>query len=475
MRPRRPIALPELAALWRLAAPLSAVHVGNHFSSVVSTAIVGRSSAAAQSGAGLGNTLFFAVSVVGTGILMGFDPLIAQALGAGDPQRARRLFWQASWLAVLLSTALTLPVALAAPLLPALGIGPEIALHARPYLYVRAAGLLPLLLFSAARTYLQALGHTRPLVLAMILGNVLNAAAATLFVYGGAALGPWAGPLANLPGLGASGAALATTLCNFLELAIAALALRALPVDGFAPAQRRLSAGDLKVSLRVGLPIGLQLAAEVGLFALVALLAGGMGTEALAAHYVALNLAGLSFSATLGIGAAAAVRVGRAVGAGDAPSARRAGLVALASGGLFMALPALVFLFAPSPLARLLTSEPRVIAVAVPLLGVAALFQLSDGLQCVGSGVLRGAGDTRFAFLSNLAGHYFVGLPVAAALGIGAGRGITGLWWGLCAGLSAVAATLVLRFWAISSRPIAPIQRGEPPRLEDDRREKATG
>ncbi len=460
MRATRERALSELAALWRLAAPLSAVQVGNHLSSVVSAAIVGRLSAAAQSGAGLGSSLFFALSIVGTGTLMGFDPLIAQALGAGDPARARKLFWQASWLAVFLSAALTAPVALAAPLLPHLGIGPQIAEHARPYLYARAAGLLPLMLFSAARGYLQALGRTRPLVLAMVLGNVLNAAATALLAFGGGSLGAWAGPLARLPSLGALGAGLATTLCNVLELAIAALALRALPAAGFAPALRRPSAADLRLGLRVGLPIGLQMAAEVGVFALVALLAGGLGPEVLAAHYVALNLAGLSFNATLGVGAAAAVRVGRAIGANDAPAARRAGLIAFASGGLFMAAPALAFLLAPRFLARLLSSDPAVVAIAVPLLGVTAFFQISDGLQSVGAGVLRGAGDTRFAFLSNLAGHYLVGLPVAAALGLWAGRGITGLWWGLCAGLSAVAATLVARFLALSSRPIAPIQSG---------------
>lgn len=466
MPPRRSPARSELRALWRLAAPLSAIQVGNFLTGVVSTAIVGRLSAAAQSGAGLGNTLFFAVSVVGTGILLGFDPLLAQALGAGDPLRARRLFWQAIAVAAALAAALTLPIVLAGLLLPSLGIGPEIARHARPFLYARAAGLLPLLLFAAARSYLQAIGRTRPLVLAMALANLFNAGATILFVFGGSTLGPWAGPLARLPGLGALGAALATSLCHVLELGIAALAVRAIHLDGFAPAQRRPSAADLRLSLRVGLPIGLQLAAEVGIFALVALLAGNMGAEALAAHYVALNLAGLSFSATLGVGAAASVRVGRAVGAGDAPSARRAGLLAFATGGVFMAGPALAFLLAPSSLARLLTSEPSVLATAVPLLGVAALFQLSDGLQSVGSGALRGAGDTRFAFLSNLVGHYLVGLPVAAALGIWAGRGVTGLWWGLCAGLSAVAATLVLRFLALSSKQIAPLQKAEGHLLE---------
>lgn len=326
----------------------------------------------------------------------------------------------------------------------------------RPFLTVRIAGLLPLLLFVGARSYLMATGHTRPMLVAMVLGNLFNAPAAILLVFGGAALPAWTGPLARLPGLGIVGAALSTSLCTLFQLGVVALALRELRVEGFAAAHRRPVIADLWRSFRVGLPIGLQMGAEVGLFALVALLAGRLGAQALAAHQVALNLAGLSFTVTLGVGvgAAGAVRVGRAVGALDAAGARRAGLVALASGAAFMALPALAFLLFPAPLARLLSPAPSVVEAAVPLIGIAAIFQLSDGLQSVGAGVLRGAGDTRFPFLANLAGHYRVGLPVAVALGLWARGGIVGLWWGLCAGLTAVAASLVVRFLRLSARPI---------------------
>ena len=133
-------------------------------------------------------------------------------------------------------------------------------------------------------------------------------------------------------------------------------------------------------------------------------------------------------------------------------------MLAFAVGGSFMALCAVAFLLWPRELASLLTDEPHLLADAVPLLAVAAAFQISDGLQAVGAGVLRGAGDKRFAFLANLAGHYVVGLPIALVAGVLLGKGVLGLWYGLAAGLTAVALTLLVRFLRLSSRPIARIE-----------------
>ena len=155
---------------------------------------------------------------------------------------------------------------------------------------------------------------------------------------------------------------------------------------------------------------------------------------------------------------AGSVRVGWAVGARDTPAARRSGLTAFGGGALVMSFAALGFWLAPGFFARLLSDQPEVIAASVPLLAVCAVFQLSDGIQGVGAGVLRGAGDTRFAFLANLVGHYAVGLPVAIVLGIEMGRGVIGLWWGLCAGLTAVAIALFTRFWRLSAGEIAPLE-----------------
>ncbi|WP_373045783.1 MATE family efflux transporter [Vulgatibacter sp.] len=449
--------LSELRQLLRLAAPLAAAHAGNQLMGLVDTAIVGRLGAVELGAVGLANSLFFPLTVLGMGAMMGLDPLVSQALGAGDAVRARKLLWQGVWMAVLVGLVLSVPIGLAPSLLVPFGIEPAVAAKASSYLYVRLIGLVPALLFVGVRSYLQSIGSTRPMLIAVVAANIFNVAATLFLVYGGGSLPAWAGPLRHFPALGVEGAALATTLCTLLQVGIVAAAVRAAAVPGFERGDRRFDPIEFRRGLKVGAPIGLQLGAEVGVFALVGLLVGKLGTHELAAHQISLTLASFTFTVAMGVGAAASVRVGRAIGAGDTPAARLAGIVGLAGGGGMMTLGALLFVLIPAPLAALLTDEPEVIGMAVPLLLVAAVFQISDGLQAVGAGVLRGAGDTRFPFVANVVGHYAVGLPVGIALGMWFGFGVGGLWWGLCTGLTAVASTLTVRFLRLSSRPIRPL------------------
>jgi MATE family multidrug resistance protein len=156
----------------------------------------------------------------------------------------------------------------------------------------------------------------------------------------------------------------------------------------------------------------------------------------------------------LGIGSATAVRVGHAVGRGDAPGVRLAGKVGFVCGGAFMSLMALLFLLAPAALGRILTSDEQVIAAAVPLVRVAAMFQLFDGMQVVGAGALRGAGDTHAALWVNIVGYYVIGLPLAALLVWTFDTGAVGLWWGLNVGLIVIGTMLIARFFRVASRPI---------------------
>src|SRR6185503_18756833 len=157
-----------------------------------------------------------------------------------------------------------------------------------------------------------------------------------------------------------------------------------------------------------------------------------------AGHQVALSLASLSFSMAIGVGAATSVRVGRAVGGGDAPAARRAGGQGITVGAILMGTSGLFFILMPRPLASLFSGDPAVIETAVPLIQIAAVFQMSDAIQAVSAGALRGAGDTRYSFIANLFGHYAIGLPVAGVLCFAAHLGAAGLWWGLSMGLTAV-------------------------------------
>ena len=450
----------ELRALTRLALPLGLAAAAQALMGVVDTAVVGRAGAAPLAGTGLGNVLFFAVTVLGMGTMMGLDPLVAQAFGSGDAPRARHLLWQAAWLSLAVGLALALPLALAPLALRPGGIEPEVARQASGYLWARLPGLPPLLFFFGARSYLQAAGRPRQVLASAVLANVANLLLDLLLVFGGAGLGPWAGPLRLVPALGATGSGIATTLATVVQAAfLASVVGRVDPGGRFGRSPARVEMGR---ALRVGLPVGLHMGAEVGIFALVGFLAGRLGTVQLAAHQVAIAVASFSFNAAVGIGSAGSVRVGWAVGARDTAAARRAGFAALGVGAGFMTLWGAAFLLAPGAFARLMSDDASVVAAATPLFRVAGVFQVADGIQGVGAGVLRGAGDTRFTFGANMVGHWVLGLPAALVLGLGLGWGVTGLWWGLCAGLVAVALALLARFGHITSRELVPLHAQEP-------------
>jgi len=301
--------------------------------------------------------------------------------------------------------------------------------------------------------FLQAHGVTRPLIAAVIAGNVVNALGDWILVFGDRGLRDLGLPAIGLPPLGVIGAALATALVQLVTVLVYAWAVRVVLRE--LPRVPR-PARHVRKILRLGVPVGMQLAAEVGAFAIASVLAGRLGQLPADSHTVALNLASFTFSIAIGIGAACAVRVGNAVGAGDHRLARRRGATGLGMGALVMTSSALAFLIIPAELARIVTDDEIVIAATVPLLRVAAVFQLSDGAQAIASGALRGAGDTHAAFLANLVGHYAIGLPIAIVCGFALDMGVTGLWWGLSAGLTATAIGLVVRFWRLTARAIAP-------------------
>jgi len=440
----------ELRSLIRLAAPLAAAQAGTQVMGLVDLAVVGRLGARELGAAGLGNAIFFTISILGVGIVFGVDPMISHAFGGGDPVRARHVLWQGVWLAIGVTVALTIPLLFAPMLFPLFGVERSLQPMAIQFLLVRTAGLAPFLVFIVARAYLQAQHITRPMVMAMLIGNVFNFVADVVLVFG------W-GPF---PRMGVAGAALSTDLGSVLQLVIAAWAVKSIHLPQHdAGALHHARWPEIRQAIRLGFPIGGQLAAEIGVFALVGLLAGHIGAIDLAAHQLVLGFISLTFTISVGVASAGSVRVGLAVGARDQARTRRAGFAAVTGGIGFMLAGATIFALFPRAVARLLTNQEAVIAAAVPIFLVAAVFQLSDGLQAIGAGVLRGAGDTIFPLVSNLVGHWLVGLPIALYLGFHRHMGIVGLWWGLCAGLTAVAILLLLRFNRLSKTAIAPITR----------------
>jgi MATE family multidrug resistance protein len=445
----------EARGLFAIAVPLALSNLGNQLIGVVDTAVVGRLGEIPLGAVGLGSGLYFAVAVVGLGLMLGLDPLITQAVGAGERPEARRLFFQGLFIATVVALPLALAIVGVVAILPALGIDPEAASETADYVHARLPSLWPFFMLVGGRSYLSAHDVTRPMVIGVVVANVVNLPVSWALVFGDAGLTPYGLPAMGVPALGVAGAGWTSTVCTVLQMAIVLSAVRVLGKGDEGHPRFRPDPLIIRRALALGAPIAGALLAEVGLFTLTGLGAGILGNRSLAAHNVALTLAATTFQVPLAVNAAATVRVGRAIGEGDADKTRRAGFVALGVGGGFMAMNALFFVAVPSVLARLITDDPDVIAAAVPLILVAAAFQLVDGLQSVGAGALRGAGDTRFAMIANIIGHYALGVPIAAVLAWPAGWGVEGLWWGLCAGLSAVAVALVARFDRISRKAIA--------------------
>ena len=430
----------ELRPMIALSLPVALGELGWMMMGVVDMMMVGQLGPQAIGAVGVGRSVFWAISVPGIGFLLGLDTLISQAYGAGNLKDGHRSLIHG----VYISLAMALPVIaitmLAMPLLERWGLDPAVEAAVGPYVRILAWSTLPVFLYATFRRYLQAIDLVRPVMIALVSANAINVAANWILIFGHF----------GAPELGVRGAAWATVasscyLALFLLIAIAVHDRRM--GTGLYGTPLRVDWSRIRRLISLGLPSALQVGLEVGVFALATILAARFDAAALAAHQIALNVASVSFMVPLGISSASAVRVGQGIGRQDGAAAVRAGWTALSLGAAFMAFAAVVMILAPKALISWFTDDPHVLRHGVPLLAIAALFQLFDALQVVATGNLRGSGNTRTPMLWNLVGHWAVGLPISVGLAFGAGWGVQGLWIGLCAGLVLIGAVL-LRVWS---------------------------
>ena len=426
----------ELRSLVRLALPIVAVQVGLMLMGVVDTLMVGRVSAAALAAVALGNLYFFGIAIFGMGVLFALDPVISQAVGARDEGAVARGLQRGLILALGLALLALIPLLIVEPVITILRQPPDVIPLAAGYVHAATPGLPAFLAFVVLRQTLQAMDRVRPIVVAILAANVVNAVLNWMLVFGHV----------GMPALGPIGTGWASTLSRWFMLVVLLVLTTRRLGPYLRPAGREVvRLKPLGRMLRLGVPIGAQFQLEMGAFAAVALLMGWLGTAQMAGHQIAINLASLTFMVPVGIAQAGSVRVGQAVGRGDPGAARIAMKSALIAGASFMAVTGLLFLTLPGPLTALYTDELEVITVAVALIPVAGVFQVFDGLQVVAAGVLRGIGDTTAPFVANLLAFWLIGIPISLWLGFRTPAGPVGLWWGLVAGLAAVAFFLLAR------------------------------
>ncbi|MGQ0640109.1 MAG: MATE family efflux transporter [Gemmatimonadaceae bacterium] len=426
----------ELRDVTRLAAPIALVQVGLMAMGVVDVLMVGRVSPAAIAAVALGNFYWVVVVFFGQGVILVLDPLVAQAVGAGDDVNVRLALQRGLVLVAGVSVFCALLLWPAGVVFTLARQPAEVVPAATSYVHAVIPSAPAFFLFVACRQTLQAFHRVAPIVVAVIVANVSNALLDWALIYG-----HW-----GFPALGAVGAAWATTFSRWLMLGMLLLVAGNGLLRYVRPRIRgALAWKEFVEMLRVGIPIGFHLFLEVAGFGAAMLLVGLLGTVSLAAHHVTLQLAALTYMVPLGVSAAAAVLVGRAIGARDDEKARREAGASLAIGVGFMGVTALIFLLGAPWLARAFTSEPEVVALATTLMRIAGVFQLFDGAQVVATGILRGAADTRVPMWMNFIGYVVLGVPIGALLCFSLGMGAAGMWWGLVIGLASAALLLTYR------------------------------
>jgi MATE family multidrug resistance protein len=426
----------ELRRVMALALPVAATQIGTMLLGFVDMVMVGRVGTDALAASAIANVWIYGTTQLALGTIFGLDPIVAQAHGAGRGDLAGRALQRGLVLALLLAVPVGLAWLGCERFLVWTGQDPALSRMAQSYTVVQLPSLPFFLAFHALRQYLQGREMVRPALLVMVVANFVNALLNWSLIFGHL----------GMPALGLEGAGIATGLTRMACFAILAwwvLALR-LHAGAWVPWSREaFAASGLREILRLGLPVGFQTSLEVWAFSGAALIAGQLGAPALAAHSVVLNMAALSFMMPLGVGLAASTRVGNLLGARRPRDAQRAAWVSMGLGAGVMMLSALLFVLGRHWLPRIYTDQVEVIALSTSILPIAAAFQIFDGTQVVGCGVLRGMGRTRPAAWFNLIGYWVIGLPLGGWLALRAGFGLGGIWWGLAIGLAIVSGLLV--------------------------------
>jgi len=444
--PGRHLAL-ELAETLKLAVPLALTQLGQIAMMTTDIAFIGRLGSDALAAASLAHTVFFVSFTFGLGLVSAVSPLAAQAFGARDPRMVRRALRVGLWTALLIALPLMALPFRGEQTLLALGQEPVAARLAQQYLFGLAWGILPALWFIAIRGFMSAVNRPEPVLWITLAAIPANALLVYPLLYG-----KW-----GLPELGLFGAGLATSMVN-LGTFLAGLwfTARRRPFRKYHVLGRiwRIDWPLMGKLVVIGTPISMAFLLEYGLFGAAGLLMGLISTTALAAHQIALQIAAILYMVPFVISMAATVRVGHAVGRRDSDGVKRAGYVAILLGTVFMATMTLAVILGRFTIAELFLGEAvdATATLTATLLLVGTTFFITDGIQTVANGALRGMNDTRIPLLFATFSYWLVGFTCAWALGFRTSLGAGGVWVGLSVGTVVFAILLILRFRLLSNR-----------------------
>ncbi|MCU7496344.1 MAG: MATE family efflux transporter [Ignavibacteria bacterium] len=428
-----------------LAYPVAIGQLGHVMMGVVDSLFVGRLGAVPLAAASIANGLFFLIFVIGLGVTFAISPLVATASSANRPSECAQIL--RNGLIINLSVAVLLISVLFAGsgFLKYLNQPADVARLAAVYMRIVGLSILPMMIFQTFRQFTEGLSIMRPAMVVNIVANLVNALGNWVLVFG----------KLGFPALGFEGSAIATLLTRCFMAAV--MTLYVLRSERFRKYKlsfgiRNLNSRISKKILGIGFSSGFQYFFEVGAFSFAAIMIGWIGTLELAANQIALNLATIPYMAATGISAAAAIRVGGALGRGDTHEIRRAGFSALILAALLEVVSGIIFVLFRSLLPSLYIDNLQVISIASSLLIIASFFQISDGVQAVALGALRGITDVRMPTLITFVSYWILGLPAGYIFAFNMGFGVRGVWFGFIIGLTASALMLTSRFYLGSKK-----------------------
>jgi multidrug resistance protein, MATE family len=428
-----------------LAYPVMLSQLGQVAVGVADSMMVGRLGAVQLAAASLANSIFFVIMMFGIGISMGITPLISIADGKEKTKRISRLFSHGLWINLVTSLLLIGVILGLSQGLHFLNQPEEVVIQAVPYLFIITASLLPMMVFQTFKQMAEGLSQTKQAMYITVFANLVNVFLNWVFIWG----------KFGFPAMGLNGAGLATLISRFLMM---------LMMGGYILRSNRYKKYHLKLLnpsaslvmigriLKIGIPTGFQFIFEVSAFGAAAIMMGWIGVNALAGHQIALNLASISYMLATGLATAGMIRVSNQIGKGNLKAMREAGMVVFGLVTGFMFICGFVFYVFRFSLPTLYIGDPDVISLSASLLIIAGLFQISDGIQVVALGVLRGMEDVKIPTIVTLVAYWVLGLPLGYLLAFEYGFAEKGIWYGLLIGLSITAVLLLYRFHALSKR-----------------------
>ena len=430
---------PHIKQSWKLAYPVMLSQLSHVMVGVTDSIMVGHVGATSLAASSLANVIFNLLMLFGIGVSYAITPLVATADGENDPTKVSDVLRHGLFIAFINGLVLIVVVLLCRPLLYYIDQPEEVVQLAIPYLSILAFSLLPLLIFQSCRQFAEGLSNTRIAMIIMLGSVVLNVLLNYILIYGHI----------GFPALGLNGAGWGSLTSRIMMM----FAILGYIYFGkqFSIYRAGLAIGNystklFKRILNIGIPAGMQFIFEVAAFDFSAIMMGWLGTNALAAHQIAINLATISYMTTSGLASAATIRVSNELGKRDFKKLKDVAYTLILLALAFMTLWAIIFIMGRNVLPTIYIDNVDVISIAAPLIVIAGFFQLSDGVQVVFIGALRGLQDVKMPTVFIFFAYWIIGLPLGYYLGFKAGFGSVGIWYGLLTGLTVTAIAMFIRF-----------------------------